>query len=201
MTLFLKECHLPQARITLLSLRGFPDVLCFDSENLLILKNSLSWTLGICAEKWNISWHISKQGCHHHQWLQPASVSRWALRKLRKEKNISNHQTTATPQGKPWGKEAQDVKTKDTGPRELRCIPNNFSESTLAYFCTKGSAQFLDLRYLVFLINNIIFSCSDYLPFVTKFLYNLAHPLTSSKLSGLLEMLSPGLDVLKISTE
>ena len=72
---------------------------------------------------------------------------------------------------------------------------------SLASSCTKKSAQFLDLRYLVFLINNIIFSCSDYLPFVTKSLDNLAHPLASSKLSGLLEMLSPGLDVLKIPTE
>ena len=29
--------------------------------------------------------HISKQGCHHYQRLQPSNVSWWALRELKKE--------------------------------------------------------------------------------------------------------------------
>ena len=39
------------------------------------------------SKYWEIEYflHISKQGCHSHQWWQPSSVSCWALRELRKE--------------------------------------------------------------------------------------------------------------------
>ena len=39
----------------------------------------------VSNEKWSISCHISKQGCHHYQRLQPSNVSWWALRELKKE--------------------------------------------------------------------------------------------------------------------
>ena len=45
----------------------------------------------------NISCHISKQGCHSHQWLLPSNVSWWALRELRKEKNTC-HLAVIRPQ-------------------------------------------------------------------------------------------------------
>ena len=79
-------------------------------------------TLPTCSvgEKYNASCHISKQGCSSHQ---PSSVSLYALRELRKE-NIcylaANNYSLS--QCDSWGKEAQDVKTQDTGPKELRCI-------------------------------------------------------------------------------
>ena len=38
------------------------------------------------CEKWNISCHISKQGCRSHQWLQTSDVNWWALRTLQKER-------------------------------------------------------------------------------------------------------------------
>ena len=41
-------------------------------------------------EKWSISCHISKQGCHSLQWLQPYNVSWWALSVLRKRKILVN---------------------------------------------------------------------------------------------------------------
>ena len=39
------------------------------------------------SKYWEIEYflHISKQGCHSHQWWQPSSVSCWALRELRTE--------------------------------------------------------------------------------------------------------------------
>ena len=42
------------------------------------------------TEKWNISYYISKQGCHRPQWLQPSNMTWWALRAVRKEKNTYN---------------------------------------------------------------------------------------------------------------
>ena len=145
-------------------------------------------------QKWNISCHINKQGCHSHQQLQPSYVCvchthththththiymfflvaqttwNWSLvqedpwrrewlptpiflpgefhwqRSLvdyspwgYKESDTTewltlsfiyvcvcvcarvytcSHQTTTTSYDGPWGKEAQDVKTQDTGPR------------------------------------------------------------------------------------
>ena len=101
------------------------------------------WGSGECTEKWNISCLISRQGCHSHQGLQPSFVSWWALRSLRKRKNICDlaairlqplptvspkgrrmweHrtlQTAATPYSEPQG--AQDM--KNTGPCRLQPLP------------------------------------------------------------------------------
>ena len=35
-------------------------------------------------EKWSISRHVRKQGCHSHRWSQPSNVNFWALRLSRR---------------------------------------------------------------------------------------------------------------------
>ena len=77
-------------------------------------------TLG--TEKWNISCHIGKQGCHSHQPLQPSQcelVSPEGTQEGEEQRPSSSHQTVATPYGEPRGKKAREVQTQDagTGPR------------------------------------------------------------------------------------
>ena len=95
------------------------------------------------------------KGCHSHQRLQPSKVSRWALRKLRAEKNTC-HPAAIRLQPLPAmsPEETRDVKTQDTGPRELRCISKEWFQwaQTLASSQTKKSTKFLTLRDLVFFI-------------------------------------------------
>ena len=47
----------------------------------------MKWNEKFKSEKWNISCHINKQGCHNHQQFQPFSVNYWVLRAFRNEKN------------------------------------------------------------------------------------------------------------------
>ena len=51
------------------------------STTLIIIK----WNEKFKSEKWNISCHINKQGCHNHQQFQPSSVNCWVLRAFKKK--------------------------------------------------------------------------------------------------------------------
>lgn len=120
----------------LISLTSFPNQVL----NVIFKKYTLSsiYLLG-CArsqlhEKWNISCHICKQGCHRHQRLQPSTVSWWALRELSKEKNTRlaainySHSLWWA-----WGKEAPEwEKRRILAPENSRCNQrNDFSKLRL----------------------------------------------------------------------
>jgi hypothetical protein len=83
---------------------------------LMNIRNWLPIIYDLSTEKWNIFWHINKQG------LQPSDMSQWTLRELRKEKKSCHLDCSQLPASEPWGKKAQGVKTEKTGPTELRCI-------------------------------------------------------------------------------
>ena len=107
------------------------------------------------GEKWSISCHGSKQGGHS----QPSNVSASAPRILRKEKNTFHLPAIRLQPLPPVSpKEAQDVKTQDTGPRLLRFIQKEWSQQaqTLASFHTQKNTKFLNLGYLCMLS---LFSC------------------------------------------
>ena len=61
-----------------------PEVIVGNSS---LTKISSSYTFPLISEKWNISCHINKQGCHSHQLLQSSNMTRWSLKEHRKEKN------------------------------------------------------------------------------------------------------------------
>ena len=65
-------------------------------------------------------------------------------------------------------KEAQDVKTQDTGPRSPRFIQKEWFQwaQTPTSSHTQKSSRFLNLGYLVFFNSQKYFWCSDDLPFV-----------------------------------
>ena len=56
----------------------------------------------VIAEKWSISYHISKQGCNSHQRLQPSNVSPKSTQEGEYLPSV-NHQAEATPYGEPQG--------------------------------------------------------------------------------------------------
>ena len=100
------------------------------------------WGSGECTEKWNISCLISRQGCHSHQGLQPSFVSWWALRSLRKRKNICDLAAirlqplpTVSPKGRRmW-------KTQNPDPDSWEAYNrNDFSESRLLHLSTHRQA-------------------------------------------------------------
>ena len=65
------------------------------------------------------------KGCHSHRRLQPPpTVSWWALRELRKETKNTCHRAAIRLQPRPKvsPEQTQDLKTWDTGPRELRRV-------------------------------------------------------------------------------
>lgn len=92
-------------------------------------------------EKWNISCHICKQGCHHHQWLQPSTVSWWALRELSKEKNTcdlaainySHSLWWALRKGSPEGERCRIL------ARDPRC--NQRNDFSCVYFLNRHSGS------------------------------------------------------------
>ena len=47
-----------------------------------LFQQLIAFSLYFTIEKWS---HISKHGCHGHQWLESSYMSSWALRALRKE--------------------------------------------------------------------------------------------------------------------
>lgn len=75
----------------------------------------------------------------------------------------------------------------------------NFSYFTDLALCVPPSAN-LTLEIPSFLLLSVIF-CSYYLPFVAKLLYILAPPHILRAFLGLLEMLPPGFEGLKMSAE
>ena len=123
----------------------------------------------------------------------------WAsepLRELRKEENIcypAAIRLQLFPEVSP--REAQDVKTQDSGPRPLRCIwKNDFSEHMCLHLHIEKSAKFLNLSYLVFFIVNNLWlqtTCPLLQIFYISWLPTSTPHLLKTVLSGLLEMLPP----------
>ena len=70
-----------------------------------------------------ISCHVSKQARWSQQWLQSSNESQWAPKGTQEGEEYllsSSHQTRLLPEVSP--REARDVKTQDSGPRQRRCI-------------------------------------------------------------------------------
>ena len=130
-------------------------------------------------QKWNISCHINKQGCHSHQQLQtPRMGSWWAPREPRKkipaiqQPSVCSHSLLgALRKLRMW-------KHRMLAPDRWGVYQrNDFSEPRLLYLSIHGKV----LNSLTWSSLTIIFRCSDYLPFVAKLLYHLASPLASSE--------------------
>ena len=90
----------------------------------------------LTSKNWSISCHISKQGCHSHQWFQPSNVSWWALRGLGKMKNtcgLAAIRAAATPYSEPqWssGCDQDRILAPDSWDTYKR---NDFSEPRLLH--------------------------------------------------------------------
>ena len=141
------------------------------------------------AEKWSISCCVSKQGCHRYQRCQPSRASR-------KEKNTCGIWLVSAAELRKW-------KTQDTAPQLPHSWDayekNDFNEPRLLHLPIRRKCWILNLRFLVFFDSQKHFWWSDNLPFVTNFYINwlFAAPcLLEAVLLRLLELLSPGLEVL-----
>lgn len=69
---------------------------------------------GHTGEKWNISCHIHKQGCHSHLQFRPSKCEFPSPKSNQEGEGYlrsSGHQAAATPYGEHWGK------PHDIGPR------------------------------------------------------------------------------------
>ena len=69
-----------------------------------LFQQHIAFSLYFTIEKWS---HISKHGCHGHQWLESSYMSSWALRALRKENTsfltVIRLQPFPTPEDEPKG--------------------------------------------------------------------------------------------------
>ena len=81
-----------------------------DSQEVIVGNRSLtkissSYIFLLIHEKWTISCHVSKQGCHSHQRLQLLyePLSPKGTQKGEAYLPSARHQTTATPYGEPQG--------------------------------------------------------------------------------------------------
>ena len=111
--------------------------------------------LGSSTEKWNVSCHISKQGCQSHQQLQPPQLGWWALREPSKGEKVppDSHQIAATPHRQALRK-FRNMKTQDTGD-SWGAYKNEWFQwtQTLVPSQTQNSAEVLQLDISIFLIN------------------------------------------------
>ena len=106
----------------------------------------------------------------------PPNENFWAPRAVKKEKNtLDLAPIRLQPLPTVSTEELRCENTGHSGPRQLRCTWNEWLLWTqiLASSHTQKSTKCLNLRYLVFSNSQKYFSCSDYLFFVTKLLYNL----------------------------
>ena len=111
-----------------------------------------------------------------------------------------SHQTTATPKVAPWGNSGCENTGYWPHKAEVHSKRMVSVSPELSSPHTEKSAKFLNLEISSFLLLIAIF-CSDYLPFVAKFLYILDPCLLRGVLSGLLEMLLQGLKSSVLSIE
>ena len=113
------------------------------------------------TEKWNISWHIRKQGCHSHDWLQPSSMSLWALRALGEGEEYlrsDSYWAAAIPYGKPPGSrgcEKHSILAQDSWQANER---NDFRDPRLSHLSIHRKTQnSLTWDIWFSLINNNLF--------------------------------------------
>ena len=134
--------------------------------------------LAFRIEKWSLVCHISRQGCHSRQWLQPSDVRQWPLRELRKKNTYCL--AAITLQLQPWG--TQDVK-RGYWPQiaEVHWKGMISVNPDSCIFPFIKSTKFLNVGYTVYLNLQKIFCGSGYLPFVAKSLYKLAPQLAVSE--------------------
>ena len=107
-------------------------------------------------EKWNISCHISKEGCHSDQLLQSSNVSSWALKAL--QKNTCD--LAATGISLQWAQGSSGcVKHRILAPDSWDAYKRNgFSEPRLTSFHTQKTISF-------FLAGGIFHWCSPFISF------------------------------------
>ena len=153
----------------------------------------------------NISCHISKQKSHSHQWLQCSSMSWLALWALRKEKNTCDLPAIRLqPLLAVSSKKAQDVKTQDTGSRQLKCIwRSDFIEFRLLHLpIQRKPLNSLTSAIWLSLINNDPLDVWTTCSLLQSFCKTWIPPcLLRTFLLGLLEMIPPGPEALKFPTE
>ena len=165
-----------------------------------LFQQLVAFSLYFTTEKWS---HTRKHGCHGHQWLASSCMSSWALRTLRKE-NTSlltaiRLQPFPTPEDEPQG---------SSGCKNHRTLAlvrwgayegNDFSEPRPMHLPIHRKAlnsltwdiwfslinNTLDVQTICLLLQNF---CITWL-------------LLWAVLLGWLEMLPPGLEVLKIPTK
>ena len=130
-----------------------------------------------------------------------------SMRTVRKKQHLpsSSYQAPAAASATASGDQElmlRKIQWQNADPWELRCVWQEWLPwaQILASSHTQKSTKFLNLGYLVFLNNTLIFKL---LAPRCKHLYKLSplRGLLGIVLSGLLEMLSPELEVLKISTK
>ena len=165
------------------------------------------WRVGVGAgehtyhiEKWSISCCINKQGCHNHQGFRPSKREFLSVKGAQKEKCLLSDSNRATASSyralRPW---EMWKKHRTLAPDSWKALErNDFREPRFSHLPVHRKAlNSLTWDIWFSLINNHLW-CSDYL------LHILTSPpqlLVRAVLSGSLEMLSPGLEVLKISTK
>lgn len=119
----------------------------------------------------------------------------WAGRALR---NSRRRSACNRPHQLP---EDRGCKTQDAAPESWDAWKERFRKFEACIFLDVEECKFLSLRYLVSLIDNNLW-CSDCLPSAANFHEPDSFPssfLPLSSFSGLVEMLPPGLEVLKVS--
>ena len=137
------------------------------------------------SKYWEIEYflHISKQGCHSHQWWQPSSVSCWALRELRTENTCRLAAIRPQPllMVSPEERKLRKWKHRKLAPYSQGAYQrNDFSEPRLLHLLMFRKALnsltwniWFSLIYKKKLLTFIL------LVFVAKLTYDLASPLAS----------------------
>ena len=145
--------------------------------------------------KWSISCYISKQGCHSHPWFQPSKCEFLSPKSTQEEQYLQSSSCSL------WV--STEGKCRILAPDCWDAYEgNDFSEPRLLHiFIHRKELNSLIWCSLFSVIHKKYFWCLDYLPFVAIFciMWPPLHILWTILL-GLLEMLSPGLEVLKNSS-
>ena len=145
------------------------------------------------------------KGCHSHQWLQPSNASQWALRKLRKERIPAIYQPSDCSHCLWWAvRKLRMWKHKVLAPESWGAYQrNDFSKSRLLHLPIHRKAlNSLACDFWFSLFNgNLLMFLLPALCCKTPIYPGSPPHLLRAVLSGLLEMLLPGLEVLKIPAE
>ena len=123
------------------------------------------------------------KGCHSHQPLQPSNLSRWALRKLRKEKNTCYPAAITLHPSLRWAPRTRGMWTQgNLAPESWSAHQRDgFSGPRLLQLPIHRKALHSLIGQIWFLWLTVIFSCPDYLPFFANPPHVLACPVTSSE--------------------